>query len=157
MQNTKTGHFEGLNEIIQQDAIDEEYLEVTKSDLNIYGRNTRPLFVALSYFSDVNLPITNNTNETMAILEELGIDYDFSNTRPHLTVNFQNGFDDHYFIKKDIDVSEIVMQEEEVQDFKWATKSEIEQLFDEGKFVPYVKEFVLALFELKDIHGAIKD
>lgn len=74
MQNTKTGHFEGLNEIIQQDAIDGGYLELTKNDLNIYGRNTRPLFVALSYFSDVNLPITNNTNETMAILEELEID-----------------------------------------------------------------------------------
>ena len=74
MQNTKTGHFEGLNEIIQQDAIDGGYLELTKSDLNIYGRNTRPLFVALSYFSDVKLPITNNTTETMAILEELGID-----------------------------------------------------------------------------------
>jgi len=74
MQNTKTGHFEGLNEIIQQDAIDEGYLELTKNDINIYGRNTRPLFVALSYFSDVKLPITNNTAETMAILEELGID-----------------------------------------------------------------------------------
>lgn len=74
MQNTRTGHFEGLNEIIQQDAIDGGYLELTKSDINIYGRNTRPLFVALSYFSDVRLPITNNTNETMAILEELGID-----------------------------------------------------------------------------------
>jgi RecJ-like exonuclease len=74
MQNTKTGHFEGLNEIIQQDAIDGGYLKVIKSDLNIYGRNTRPLFVALSYFSDVRLPITNNTTETMAILEELGID-----------------------------------------------------------------------------------
>ena len=74
MQNTKTGHFEGLNEIIQQDAIDGGYLEVIKSDLNIYGRNTRPLFVALSYFSDVKLPITNNTQECMAILEELGID-----------------------------------------------------------------------------------
>ncbi|MGN0177640.1 MAG: single-stranded-DNA-specific exonuclease RecJ [Methanobrevibacter sp.] len=74
MQNTKTGHFEGLNEIIQQDAIDGGYLELVKNDINIYGRNTRPLFVALSYFSDVKLPITNNTNETMAILEELGID-----------------------------------------------------------------------------------
>lgn len=74
MQNTKTGRFEGLNQIIQQDAIDGGYLEVTESDLNIYGRNTRPLFVALSYFSDVRLPITNNTTETMAILEELGID-----------------------------------------------------------------------------------
>ena len=74
MQNTRSGYFEGLNEIIQQDAIDGGYLELKKGDLNIYGRNTRPLFVALSYFSDVNLPITNNTNETMAILEELGID-----------------------------------------------------------------------------------
>ena len=74
MQNTHSGHFEGLNEIIQQDAIDGGYLELTKDDLNIYGRNTRPLFIALSYFSDVKLPITNNTAETMAILEELGID-----------------------------------------------------------------------------------
>ncbi len=74
MQNTKSGHFEGLNEIIQQDAIDGGYLEVFKNDLNIYGRNTRPLFIALSYFNDVKLPITNNTAETMAILEELGID-----------------------------------------------------------------------------------
>lgn len=74
MQNTKSGHFEGLNKIIQQDAIDGGYLSVFENDINIYGRNTRPLFVALSYFSDVKLPITNNTNETMAILEELGID-----------------------------------------------------------------------------------
>ena len=74
MQNTRTGHFEGLNEIIQQDAIDGGYLSLVKNDINIYGRNTRPLFVALSYFSDVKLPITNNTAETMAILEELEID-----------------------------------------------------------------------------------
>ena len=74
MQNTRSGHFEGLNEIIQQDAIDGGYLEVIKNDINIYGRNTRPLFVALSYFNDVKLPITNNTTETMAVLEELGID-----------------------------------------------------------------------------------
>lgn len=74
MQNTKSGHFEGLNEIIQKDAVDEGYLSLIQNDINIYGRNTRPLFVALSYFSDVKLPITNNTNETMAILEELGID-----------------------------------------------------------------------------------
>lgn len=74
MQNTHSGHFEGLNSLIEQDAIDGGYLEVIRNDLNIYGRNTRPLFVALSYFNDVQLPITNNTAETMAILEELGID-----------------------------------------------------------------------------------
>lgn len=91
------------------------------------------------------------------LLEELGIDYDFSNIRPHLTINFQNGFDDHYIIKKDVDVKDIVLQEEEVQDFKWASRQEVEQLFDEGKFVPYVKEFILALFDFKDMRGAIKD
>ena len=74
MQNTRSGHFEGLNKLIQQDAIDNGYLEVIENDINIYGRNTRPLFVALSYFNDVKLPITNNTTETMAVLEKLGID-----------------------------------------------------------------------------------
>ena len=74
MQNTREGHFEGLNEIIQQDAIDGGYLELVKNDLSIYGRNTRKLFVALTYFNDVKLPITNNDRETRAILEELGID-----------------------------------------------------------------------------------
>ena len=49
------------------------------------------------------------------------------------------------------------MQESEVQDYKWATKAEVEQLFAEGKFVPYIKEFILALFGLKDIRGAIND
>lgn len=74
MQNMQTGHFEGLNKIIQKDAINEGYLELHESDINLYGRSTRPLFVALSYFSDIKLPITNNRNESMAVLEEIGID-----------------------------------------------------------------------------------
>lgn len=74
MQNNKTGHFEGLNEIIQEDAINEGLLKVTKNDLNIYGRSTRPLYVALSYFSDVKLPTTNNQQEAKVVLEELGVD-----------------------------------------------------------------------------------
>ena len=91
------------------------------------------------------------------LLEELGIEYNFEGVRPHLTINFDNGFDDHYLIHKDIDLKDIVMQEAEVQDFKWASKAEIEKLFEENKFVPYIKPFIMALFELKDIHGAIND
>ena len=74
-----------------------------------------------------------------------------------MTINFQNGFDDHYLLIKDVDLKDIKIQEEEVQDYKWATKAEVEQLFNEGKFVPYIKEFILALFGLKDIRGAIND
>ena len=68
-----------MNEIIQDDAVNEGYLELIKNDLNIYGRNTRELFIALSYFSDVTLPITNNQNETKALLDELSIDSTLKN------------------------------------------------------------------------------
>lgn len=74
MQNSRTGHLEGLNKSILQDAIDEGYVKLTENDINLYGRKTRPLFVALSYFSDVNLPLTNNQNETLAVLDDIGIE-----------------------------------------------------------------------------------
>lgn len=73
MQNSKNGELVGLNEFILNDAVEEGYIDVHKKDLNIYGRKTRPLFVALSYFSDVKLPITNNKTETIALLESLDI------------------------------------------------------------------------------------
>ena len=82
MQNTHSGHFEGLNEIIQNDAENEGYLDLKRNDLNIYGRNTRELFIALSYFSDVKLPITNNQNESKALLDELGIDSTIKRVTP---------------------------------------------------------------------------
>ena len=44
-----------------------------ENDLSLYGRQTRPLFVALSYFSDVELPITNNQNEALSLLKKLNI------------------------------------------------------------------------------------
>ena len=72
MQNSKTGKLEGLNKSILKDA-KEEGLVSSKPDLSIYGRQTRPLFVALSYFSDVKLPITNNQNETIALMKKLNI------------------------------------------------------------------------------------
>ncbi len=72
MQNSKTGKLEGMNKTILQDAKDEGLIS-SKTDLSLYGRQTRPLFVALSYFSDVKLPITNNKNETIALLKKLGI------------------------------------------------------------------------------------
>ncbi|WP_409200783.1 single-stranded-DNA-specific exonuclease RecJ [Methanobrevibacter sp. DSM 116169] len=73
MQNTHTGKFEGLNKIILNDSIEEGLVLKHDNDLSLYGRETRPLFVALSYFSDVKLPLTNNRTECIAILKELGI------------------------------------------------------------------------------------
>ena len=67
IQNGKTGKLEGMNRTILKDA------NVIKNDLSLYGRQTRPLFVALSYFSDVNLEITNDQNRSLDLLKRLGI------------------------------------------------------------------------------------
>ena len=73
IQNGKTGKLEGLNRTILKDAEDEGLVNVIKNDLSLYGRQTRPLFVALSYFSDVNLEITNDQNRSLDLLKRLGI------------------------------------------------------------------------------------
>ncbi|KZX15375.1 single-stranded-DNA-specific exonuclease RecJ [Methanobrevibacter filiformis] len=72
MQNSRNGTLEGLNSIILNDSINQGYVQSIK-DLSLYGRQTRPLFVALSYFSDVNLPITNNKTEAIALMKDIGI------------------------------------------------------------------------------------
>ena len=73
IQNGKTGRLEGLNRTILSDAKEEGLVNVIENDLSLYGRQTRPLFVALSYFSDVELPITNNQNEALGLLKKLNI------------------------------------------------------------------------------------
>lgn len=73
MQNSRTGKLEGLNKIILQDSVNQEQIKVT-NDLSFYGRQTRPIFVALSYFGDIKLPITNSTKETIALMKELDIE-----------------------------------------------------------------------------------
>ena len=73
IQNGKTGKLEGLNRTILKDAEEEGLVNVITNDLSLYGRQTRPLFVALSYFSDVNLEITNDQNRALDLLKRLGI------------------------------------------------------------------------------------
>lgn len=72
MQDSFKGKLMGLNQEILQDSVLEGQVH-SSYDLSIYGRQTRPLFVALSYFGDVKLPITNDRNECMLMLRKLEI------------------------------------------------------------------------------------
>lgn len=72
MQNSLNGKMQGLNRGILADCAQAKLVKVI-NDLSIYGRQTRPLFVALSYFGDVKLPITNNKTECISLLSKLGI------------------------------------------------------------------------------------
>lgn len=108
---------------------------------------------------DITLGGSSQSGETSTetmhreLLEELGIDYDFSNTRPYFTINFDNGFDDYYFLEMDIDISSLKLQYEEVQAAKWASKEEILDLRKAGKFIPYYESFLLALFDFRKKRG----
>jgi len=72
MQNSFSGKMMGLNNGILSESVQNNLVE-SKYDLSIYGRQTRPIFVALSYFGDVNLPITNNKTECLLLLNKLDI------------------------------------------------------------------------------------
>lgn len=81
------------------------------------------------------------------LLEEIGIDIDFSDSRPDMTVNFEHGFDDIYIAKKDIDISTLKLQYEEVKTVKWSDCEEILSMIDNGEFIPYYKNFISLLFD----------
>lgn len=82
--------------------------------------------------------------------EELGIDYDFKETRPILTANFTQGFDDFYIINKNIDIAALILQKEEVKDARRASRKEVFDLLETGKFVKYKKSYLDLLFDLND-------
>lgn len=87
------------------------------------------------------------------LYEELGISHDFSHDRPMLTIHFERGFDDVYVIHKDIAVSELKLQAEEVQAAKWADRDEIYSLIDSGAFIPYCKSYIDMLFNYRTKRG----
>lgn len=74
--------------------------------------------------------------------EELGIPLNMDDAK--LLKKFKTGlvWIDTYFIRQDIDLSTIKMQESEVADVKWATYEEIEQMNSKGEFIKNRWEFV---------------
>lgn len=87
------------------------------------------------------------------LFEEIGLKMNFQNIQPHLTINFDVGFDDIYLIEKEIDINDLVLQYEEVQQVKWATEEEIFKKIDDGVFIPYHKSLIQLLFDMRKQYG----
>ena len=85
--------------------------------------------------------------------EELGISLPLKGTRPRLTVNFSEGFDDIYIVEKDLDISSLTLQYEEVQEVKWAKCDEILAMIDAGAFIPVGKKLIELLFDMREYNG----
>lgn len=90
------------------------------------------------------------------LLEELGMDYDFTGIRPFFTMNFQRGFDDYYLLDapEGLDPSTLKLQETEVMDVRFETEENILAMIDAGTFVPYHKSVVMLMFENRTRFGA---
>lgn len=66
------------------------------------------------------------------VKEELGIEID--NSILFKEASGKNTFCDLYYIKQDVDLNEVAVQEEEVSEVKFASIEEIDNLFDNGLF-----------------------
>ena len=87
-------------------------------------------------------------------LEELGICIDLSQIRPQFTINFDQGFDDTFLVIADVDLNSLTLQEEEVQDAKWASRKEIFKMMTGGSFIPYHLGKIQLCFDMLGQYGA---
>ena len=78
---------------------------------------------------------------------------DFKNERPAFTIDFEDGFDDCYLVREDLDIEKLVLRNSEVKAVKWATKEEIFQMIDEQTFISYHKAKIELMFFLRNQRG----
>ena len=89
------------------------------------------------------------------VYEELGLYIHLANKRPAATMNFDEGFDDIYIVKRDTDISELTIQQDEVKDVGWADKEKILSMIADGKFIPYYTEYIAWLFSAVSQDGTL--
>ncbi len=85
--------------------------------------------------------------------EELGYMLDLSDEAPAMRITFPDGFDNFYLVERDLDISQLRYQPEEVLEAKWATKEDIFSMIDDGSFIPYHKSFIEFLFFRRNHSG----
>ncbi len=87
--------------------------------------------------------------------EELGIELVLDGCQA-LSFCGNGVFCDYYIINKDIKLSDIKLQDEEVKAVKWATKDEIFNMINDSTFLPYRKPVIELLFLMKDGFGDLE-
>ena len=87
--------------------------------------------------------------------EEIGLSLDLRSVRPHLSVQFDCGFDDMFLIKKDVDINTLTLEYEEVAEVRYASLDEILSMMEDGTFIPYQKHLMALFFDMKERYGAL--
>lgn len=82
--------------------------------------------------------------------EEIGYDVNLENIRPAITFNFERGFDDYYIILDEPDIAKLKLQEEEVDEVKWASREEVIEMIKNNQFVNHHINFMNLMFDLAE-------
>lgn len=95
---------------------------------------------------------SSNEAAQREVMEEIGLELKLD--RPSLTVNFENGFDDIFLVNRDIELSELKLQPEEVKAVQWASMEEIKRMIADEVFIPYYNSYIEMLFDMRNKMGA---
>lgn len=87
--------------------------------------------------------------------EELGIELDFRQIRPSLTVNFPVGFDDFYLLNLEPRLSDLTLQTDEVLAVKWADEPAILAMIEREEFLQYHPSLIKTLFAMRQSMGTL--
>ena len=89
-------------------------------------------------------PVSGETSKQgiiTEIKEELGINVIENNIILFKTFKTEDDFVDIYYLKENVNIDKIKIQEDELEDVKWACKEEIEKLIENGQFSESHTEF----------------
>lgn len=86
--------------------------------------------------------------------KELGLDINFNEMRPIITINSQHVFDDIYVVKAKVDINQLNLQKEEVKAVMWADQELIIDMINDKWFVPYHKSLIELLFAMRKERGS---
>ncbi len=127
--------FDSLGRLLIQRRAEEKYIWPGLWDVSIGG--------------GVDAGETSRQGAQREFREELGYALDLEGLRPSVTVNFDGGFDDFYLLTRDLELSSLTLQTEEVQDVRWASEEEVLSMLEAGTFIPYPESFLRFLFAMR--------
>ncbi len=87
------------------------------------------------------------TGAIREIKEELGLSFEISDP-PIITKIFFNSYNDYFFVRADFDITDVILQKEEVESVKWASRKEVLSLHGKEKFLSYPKSLIELIFDV---------
>lgn len=118
------------------------------SQKRVETKTNWPSLWDLSCSGAVKAGETSQEALTREFKEELGLDLKLKDMAPTLTASYQQGLSDYYLIPCSIDLADLQIAKEEIQDVQWLNLADLFAYLDQGRFVPYQKSFLQALFDI---------